>query len=150
MCYVYIGTCIPWMTIETKFSKLCVFCSLDEHLYAQLSKWVLWLLFVRVRLSCLLYLTLISLFLTGRTKKSWEKGINNHLTIVAPLIMYDICMLRHSKSVMSMTFVCLSIAKLECQILLGISLLSLISPWMIYLKEKYAKKNQKQKDKKCF
>ena len=31
---VYIGTCVPWMTIETKSSKLCIFCSLDEHLYA--------------------------------------------------------------------------------------------------------------------
>ena len=30
--------CVPWMAIETKFSKLCIFCSLDEHLYAQLSK----------------------------------------------------------------------------------------------------------------
>ena len=30
--------------------------------------------------------------------------------------MYDICMFRHSNSVMSMTFVCLGIAKLECQI----------------------------------
>ena len=38
VCYVYIGTCVPWMAIETKFSKLCIFCSLDEHLYAQLSK----------------------------------------------------------------------------------------------------------------
>ena len=38
VCFVYIGTCIPWMTIETKFSKLCVFCNLDEHLYTQLSK----------------------------------------------------------------------------------------------------------------
>ena len=38
VCFVYIGTCVPWMAIETKFSKLCVFCSLDEHLYAQLSK----------------------------------------------------------------------------------------------------------------
>ena len=36
--YVYIGTCVPWMTIEIKFSKLCISCSLDEHLYAQLSK----------------------------------------------------------------------------------------------------------------
>ena len=62
-------------------------------------------------------------------------------------------MLWHSKSVMSMTFVCLGIAKLECQISLGISFLSLISPCMIYLKEKHAKKNQKQKDQKdqkCF
>ena len=49
---------------------------------------------------------------------------------------------------MSMTFVCLGIAKLECQILLGISFLSLICPCMIYFKEKYEKKNQKQKDKK--
>ena len=46
VCYVYIGTCVPWMAIETKFSKLCVICSLDEHLYTQLSKWALWLLFV--------------------------------------------------------------------------------------------------------
>ena len=38
VCYVYIGTCVLWMAIETKFSKLCIFCSLDEHLYAQLSK----------------------------------------------------------------------------------------------------------------
>ena len=36
--YMYIGTCVPWMVIEIKFSKLCIFCSLDEHLYAQLSK----------------------------------------------------------------------------------------------------------------
>ena len=32
--YVYIGTSIPWMAIETKFSKLCISCNLDEHLYA--------------------------------------------------------------------------------------------------------------------
>ena len=38
VCYVYVGTCVPWMAIETKFSKLCIFCSLDKHLYAQLSK----------------------------------------------------------------------------------------------------------------
>ena len=38
VCFVYIGTCVPWMVIETKFSKLCIFCSLDEHLNAQLSK----------------------------------------------------------------------------------------------------------------
>ena len=38
VCYVYVGTCVPWMAIETKFSKLCISCSLDEHLYAQLSK----------------------------------------------------------------------------------------------------------------
>ena len=37
VCYVYIGTCVPWMAIETKFYKLCIFCSLDEHLYAQLA-----------------------------------------------------------------------------------------------------------------
>ena len=46
VCFVYIGTCVPWMAIEAKFSKLCIFCSLDEHLYTQLSKWVLWLVFV--------------------------------------------------------------------------------------------------------
>ena len=34
VCFMYIGTCVPWMAIETKFSKFCVFCSLDEHLHA--------------------------------------------------------------------------------------------------------------------
>ena len=38
VCFVYFGTCVPWMAIETKFSKLCISCSLDEHLYAQVSK----------------------------------------------------------------------------------------------------------------
>ena len=38
VCFVYIDTCVPWITIETKFSKLCISCNLDEHLYAQLSK----------------------------------------------------------------------------------------------------------------
>ena len=51
-------------------------------------------------------------------------------------------MLRHSKSVVSMTFVCLGIAKLKCQISLGISFLSLICPCMICLKEKYAKEKK--------
>ena len=46
MCFVYIGTCVPWMAIETKFSKLYIFCNLDEHFYAQLSKWALWLVSV--------------------------------------------------------------------------------------------------------
>ena len=40
---MYIGTCVPWMAIETKFSKHCIICNLDKHLYAQLSKWALWL-----------------------------------------------------------------------------------------------------------
>ena len=43
---------------------------------------------------------------------------------------------------MSMTFVCLGIAKLEYQISLGISFLSLICPNMICLKEKYAMKKK--------
>ena len=43
---MYIGTCVPWIAIKTKFSKLCIFFSLDEHLYAQLSEWALWLVFV--------------------------------------------------------------------------------------------------------
>lgn len=38
VCFVYFGTCVPWMAIETKSSKLCIICSLDKHLYAQLSK----------------------------------------------------------------------------------------------------------------
>ena len=61
--FVYIGTCVSWMTIETKFSKLCIICSLDEHLYAQLSKWALWLLFVMSKIKLFLILnTHITLF----------------------------------------------------------------------------------------
>ena len=56
-------------------------------------------------------------------------------------------MLRHSKSAVSMIFVYLGIAKLECQISLSISFLSLICPCMICLKEKYAKKNKSKKIK---
>ena len=56
-------------------------------------------------------------------------------------------MLRHSKSAVSMTFVCLGIAKLECQISLGISFFSLICSCMICLKEKYAKKIKSKKIK---
>ena len=37
VCFVYIGTCVPWMAIETKSSKLCIIYNLDEHLYVQLS-----------------------------------------------------------------------------------------------------------------
>ena len=48
---VYIGTCAPWMAIETKFSKFCIFCSLDEYLYVQLSKWALWLMFVMSKIK---------------------------------------------------------------------------------------------------
>ena len=51
VCFVYFCTCVPWMAIETKFSKLCIICSLDEHLYAQLSKWALWLVFVMSKIK---------------------------------------------------------------------------------------------------
>ena len=61
--FVYFGTCVPWMAIEIKFSKLCIFCSLDEHLYAQLSKWALWLMFVMSKVKWSLVLkTRITLF----------------------------------------------------------------------------------------
>ena len=58
--------------------------------------------------------------------------------------MYDICMLQHNKSVMSMTFVCLGIAKLECQISLGISFLSNKLMYDI-LKRKICKEKSKVK-----
>ena len=51
VCSVYIGTCVPWMAIETKFSKICIFCSLEEYLYAQLNKWALWLVFVMSKIK---------------------------------------------------------------------------------------------------
>jgi len=39
------------MAIETKFSKHCIFCNLDEHLYAQLSKGALCLVFVMSKIK---------------------------------------------------------------------------------------------------
>ena len=56
VCFMYSGTCVPWMAIEINFFKLCISCTLDEHLYAQLSKWVLWLLFLmsKIKLSLVL------------------------------------------------------------------------------------------------
>ena len=47
-----------------------------------------------------------------------------------------------------MTFMCLGIAKLECQISLGNSFLSLISSCMIYLKRKICKEKSKAKKSK--
>ena len=38
VCFMYIGTCVPWMAIEIKFSKICISYSLEEHLHAQLGK----------------------------------------------------------------------------------------------------------------
>ena len=63
VCFVYIGTCASWMAIEIKFSKLCISCSLDEHLYTQLSKWALWLMFVMSKIKwSLVFNTHITLF----------------------------------------------------------------------------------------
>ena len=63
VCFVYIGTCVPWMAIKINFSKLCISCSLDEHLFVQLCKWVLWPLIVmsKIKLSFVLN-TRITLF----------------------------------------------------------------------------------------
>ena len=66
MCFVYIGTYILWMAIETKFSKLCISCNLDEHLYAQLSKWALWLLFVMSKIKLSLILNTSITFFNGK------------------------------------------------------------------------------------
>ena len=60
---MYIDTYVSWMAIEIKFSKLCISFSLNEHLYAQLSKWALWLLFVMSKIELSLILnTRITLF----------------------------------------------------------------------------------------
>ena len=63
VCFVYIGTCVSWMAIKIKFSKLCISCNLNEHLYALLRKWTLWLLFEisKIKLS-LVFNTSITLF----------------------------------------------------------------------------------------
>ena len=54
---MYIGTYVSWMAIEIKFFKLCISCSLDEHLNAQLSKWALWLMFVMITIKIVSYIS---------------------------------------------------------------------------------------------
>ena len=54
-------------------------------------------------------------------------------------------MLRHSKSAVSITFVCLSIAKLKCQISLGISFSLSNKPMHDILKRKICKEKIKSK-----
>ena len=63
--FVYIGTCVPWMVIEIKFSKFCISCNLDKHLYAQLSKWALWFLFVMSKIKLSLILNTRIIFFDG-------------------------------------------------------------------------------------
>ena len=67
-----------------------------------------------------------------------------------PAIMYDICMFQHSKSVMSITFVCLAIAKLECQISLGISFSLSNKPMYDIHKKKNMQRKIKSKKSKMF
>ena len=67
---MYIGTCVPWVAIETKFSKLCISCSLDEHLNAQLSKWALWLVFVMSTIKIVSYISY-------SYHSSWREGLEN-------------------------------------------------------------------------
>ena len=59
--------------------------------------------------------------------------------------MYDICMFRHSKSVMSMTFVCLGIAKLEYQNIIGYFFSLSNKPMYDILKRKICKEKSKAK-----
>ena len=99
----------------------------------------------------------LSLVLNTRITLFLREGLKNHerkaLITISPLLPANhkitlVCF--GIASAVSMTFVCLGIEKLECQISLGISFLSLICLYMICLKEKYAKKNQKQNDQKYF
>ena len=95
VCFVYIGTCVLWMAIETKFSKLCIFCSLNEHLYAQLSKWALWFLFVMSTINIFfllrdLFFTCFSSFFCLVIHNILFHYIHAFLWILcAPLIIFD-------------------------------------------------------------
>ena len=75
--------------------------------------------------------------------------INNYLTIVTRQSVNDICMLWHSKSAMSMTFMCFGIAKLECQMLTIIGYFFSLSyiPMHGMLKRKHAKKIKSKKNR---
>ena len=57
---VYLG----W-SLNFFFSNLCISCNLDEHLYAQLSKWALWLLFVMSKIKQSLVLNTRITFFCG-------------------------------------------------------------------------------------
>ena len=64
--FAYVGTCVPWMAIETKFSKLCISCNLDEHLNAQLRKRGLWLIFVISMIKIVSYIFTLITFFDGK------------------------------------------------------------------------------------
>ena len=90
------------MAIETKFSKLSIICNLDEHLYAQLSKWALWLLFVMSKFELSLILNTHIIFFLREGLKDLERKA---LITISPLLPAN-----HN-----MTPVCFGIAKVQCQ-----------------------------------
>ena len=54
--------CVCWYLCTfdgnwNKVSKLCISCTLDEHLNAQLSKWALWLVFVMWTIKSISYIS---------------------------------------------------------------------------------------------
>ena len=53
-----------------KISKLCISCSLDEHLNAQLSKWALWLVFVMSTIKMISYISCLY-------QSFWRKWLEN-------------------------------------------------------------------------
>ena len=133
--FVHIGSCVLWMAIETKIFKFCISCSLDKHLNAQLSKWVLWLVFVMSTIKIVSYISyLYHSFWRERlenpiTRKSLKKCTNNHVT---------------TKACQSwITSVFLGTAKLGCFSLHNwvFSFLSLICLCMLCLKRKICKEN---------
>ena len=68
--YMYIGACVPWMVIETKFSKLCISYNLDVHLNAQLSKRALWLVFMMSTIKIVSYILYLY-------HSFWWEGLEN-------------------------------------------------------------------------
>ena len=81
--------------------KFCIFCSLDEHFNAQLSKWDLWLVFVMSTIKIVSYVSYsYNTFLREGLKNPKEKDINNHLITKA-----------HQSYI---TSVCFDITKLWC------------------------------------
>ena len=82
-----------------------------------------------------MYLTLVSLFFMGMTRKSKEKGINNHLTTVASITKWHLYSSAYQK------------CNVKNWTSLGISFLSFICPCMFCLKENMQRKTKAKRIK---
>ena len=97
--------CVCWYLCTfdghwNKISKLCISCSLDEHLNAQLRKWTLWLVVVMGTIKIVSYISY-------SYHSFWREGLENPKRKT-----YNHLITKARQSCIK--FVCFGIAKLWC------------------------------------